>query len=458
MDLDIRQWSPTTGQEPVIRVGLILAADRCATVRITPGAERCAVEPAEGIGWTTDDDATLTFASQRGRLVVRRGNAMLPLGSHATVRPITAGALRAGAGICVHDVPAGRGFHWETQRDVRVPGAVEVYADGDVVVVVNVVPLEDYLSGVITAEMSGSCPGALLEAQCIVARSWLLAMTEAKHQNEPFHRCNDDCCQRYQGTDGISAAALAAVDATRGLVLLTPTRDVLDANYAKSCGGVSERARFVWGADKPGISAVVDAPAGSGADRFLPVTEANLAEYLDGAWAGAAGVFCSPAVVPIDVLGEYLGRVDRVDDYFRWHAVLPFATLREHWQRQAGPLAEVARLHDLRVLGRGVSGRVAQLEVVGADSHGRACQVQLPNEYAIRAALHPRFLYSSAFVTELERDAAGAVQTVGLRGAGWGHGVGLCQIGALGMALRGYDAQAICTHYYPQATLEHVYR
>ena len=442
----------TLPDEPALRVGLILAEDALETVRVTVGGGGCRVDRGDNAGRGAAGGQLLEVSRRNGELAVRGAEVAAGGGVMLTLRPITECGLTAGAGMCVHDVPAGRGFHWATRRNVHVPGTLEVYADARGLVVVNVVPLEAYLAGVITAEMSGACPAALLEAQCIVARSWLLAMAEAKHVGEAYERCNDDCCQRYQGADGLSAAALAAVGATRGQVLLTSAGDVLDANYAKSCGGISEWARFVWGADKPGISAVVDAPAESVAKQFLPVTEANLAAYLDGAWAAEAGVFCGPAVVPVETLGEYLGRVDRVDDYFRWCVTLTADELCEHWRGHDPRLAEITRLRDLRVLERGVSGRIARLEVVGAEQ-----TVVLASEYAIRAALHPRFLYSSAFATQFERDAAGDVRSVTLRGAGWGHGVGLCQIGALGMALRGYDSASICRHYYPQATLGHAY-
>ena len=183
---------------------------------------------------------------------------------------------------------------------------------------VNALPLEHYLSGVISGEMSGDCPAAFLESQCLVARSWVLAHTEAKHTELPIDCCNDDCCQRYHGTMDLTEAVLRAVESTRGRVLIDGDHRVVDANYAKCCGGVIESPENVWSVRKPGQRAAFDGPAESEAARFMPVTEDNLDDYLTGGWLAGTDVFCSPNVVDYHELSRYLGKVDVGGAYFRW--------------------------------------------------------------------------------------------------------------------------------------------
>jgi peptidoglycan hydrolase-like amidase len=360
-------------------------------------------------------------------------------------------------GVLVRDVVVGRGFHWQKRIDQTLAGALELLPGRRGVVLVNELPLEEYLAGVITAEMSGACPLDFLKAQCLVARSWLLAMTEPKHDSDPFDRCNDDCCQRYQGTGELNATALEAVRLTRGRVLLDPSGGVLDANYAKCCGGVSETPRTVWGVDKPGLAPIVDAPVGAGERRFFPITEENLGEYLDGDWLRTTRIYCSPNVVPPDAIARYLGRVDEIGDYFRWTARYERRKLEELLIEKLPEARELATLRELRVTKRGVSGRAHAVDVQWEDESGSLVDGCLDSEYRIREALHRKFLYSSAFAVRTERDADDRIKTVTLRGAGWGHGVGLCQIGALGMALSRIDFESICRHYYPKAGLATVY-
>ncbi len=453
--LSVRDWSPAAGCEPVVRVGIVLDEDGDAVVRLTTPAGPCRLESATGPPRTLPPGTAVTATRAGGGLRIEAGGAAhAALGVRLT--PLR-GELAPGQGTGVHGVVAGRGFHWQRRIDVTLGGVVELRPGRRGVVVVNELPLEDYLAGVITAEMSGACPAALLEAQCVVARSWLLAMTEPKHADAPFDRCNDDCCQRYQGTDDLSATALAAVRRTRGVLLRSPSGGVLDANYAKSCGGISETPVAVWGLAKPGITPVVDAPPDAPERRFYPITEANLEEYLDGEWVRTTRCYCSPNVVPRDAIGRYLGRVDTPDDYFRWTKSYGRAELEALLRTKLGDADELVELCDLRVRARGVSGRAYIVEAQWRDAHGAAVVRRIESEYRIRQVLHPKFLYSSAFAVRPERDADGRLTRVTLRGAGWGHGVGLCQIGALGMALSGHDYQTICRHYYPRATLARVY-
>ncbi|HRX86519.1 MAG TPA: SpoIID/LytB domain-containing protein, partial [Phycisphaerae bacterium] len=435
---DIRSWRTTTGREPTVRIGIVLDADDMKVLHIeTPD------EPYELRG-----RGCPTRAVRRSRIearlsdnsvLVRVDNGTLERAPFWRLVPQADQPVEHGCGALVRDVVAGRGFHWRKTIDQHLTGVLELRPARHGLVLVNETSLEPYLAGVITAEMGAECPLEFLKAQCVVARSWLLALTEKMHDGEPFDRCNDDCCQRYQGTDELSDVAIAATTGTRGMALLDSQGKVVDANYSKSCGGVSELPEHVWGVHKPGLSAVVDAPPGGVEHRFNPVTGDVFDEYLNGAWIESTKVYCSPNVVAPKDFARYLGRVDETDDYFRWTIRLARSEIDETIKAHVPEAEDFVRLHDLRVASRGVSGRAISLVVAYLDSAGQHREVTLPSEYRIRQALHPGFLFSSAIAIEIERDAAGVPEQISYRGAGWGHGAGLCQIGALGMGLCGID-------------------
>ncbi|MBU0638878.1 MAG: SpoIID/LytB domain-containing protein [Planctomycetes bacterium] len=450
-------WTPRTGAEPSVRIGIVLDRDACGRTELRLPAQQYALRADGKLVETLAAGTGLSARLAGDAVAVHVGDRLVTTASVVRLEGRSVQELAPGAGVLVRDVVAGRGFHWQKHIDQTLSGTLEMLPGQDGLILVNELPLEEYLAGVITAEMSGACPAALLEAQSVVARSWLLAMTEIKHERDPFDRCNDDCCQRYQGTDDLSATALAAVHGTRGQVLLAPGGAVLDANYAKSCGGVTELPQHVWKVEKPGLSAVVDAPLGELEHRFLPVTERNLDDFLDGSWLESTRMYCSPQVVSPELIGRYLGRVDEAGDYFRWTVHYSRAGLEALLREKLPETRELTELRDIRVLARGVSGRANSVGLEWRDERGEAVRVQLESEYRIRAVLHRKFLYSSAFAVRAERDQNERLKSVTLRGAGWGHGVGLCQIGALGMALTGGDCRAICRHYYPEAQLTTVY-
>jgi len=527
----LRDWTLARAVEPAVRVGIFLDGDAAAAVHLTPVRGPAVLGSPGGPDVVIEPGTEIEVRHARPALSLRiSGQAARTVPSLRLHAAPVADDLRVSkpgdceAGILLRDVPAGRGFHWEKRVSQILPGTLELSVGRHGVVLVNVLPLETYLAGVITAEMSAACPLEFLKAQAIVARSWLLAMTEPKHRGEPFDRCNDDCCQRYQGTGGLTATALAAVHDTRGVVLLSPaerrdgsepeaggradqsepeaparakdegiegSRDqeacsqlearapsepeargrangarrgdthrscsILDANYSKCCGGVTETPWAVWGLDKPGIRPIVDAPPDAPDRRFFPVSDANLEEYLDGAWLDQTQAYCSPNVVAPDSLSRYLGRVDTVGDYFRWAVRYTRAELEELLRVNLTDAAGLTELRDIHVRARGASGRAYAVQIDWLDAQGQPVRSRLDGEYRIRQALHRTFLYSSAFAVRPERDPGGRLSAIVLRGAGWGHGVGMCQIGALGMALSGQSSEAICSHYYAAAKLGGVY-
>lgn len=439
--------------EPEIRVGIVLPDDRMDWIFVRVPDAPCEIF-APGDTGDVVQSVKGKAAVEAGKVVFTSDRGLAGPAEVITIRPQRNAPVQAGAGIQLLGVRTGRGFHWEKRISPALTGTLEFRVYRGCLLVVNVLPLEDYLPCVIAGEMSGDCPLEFLKSQCVVARSWVLAHSEEKHREWPIDRCNDDCCQRYLGTNGLTPTAIEAARLTRGQVLLDPAGRLIDANYSKSCGGIIESPQNVWSVAKAGQRAAPDAPAGSAARRFFPLTEQNLDEYLTGAWLAATDVFCSPNVVPEEELPRYLSRVDEGGGHFRWKVAYDRKDL-EHILKQKffarlapGRAAPLQTLTDLTAIRRGESGRVTDLKVQYLDAMNVEHCVHIETEYAIRDALHEKFLYSSAFKVEIQRAESGLPARITLIGAGWGHGAGMCQIGALGMALKGYDYVAILRHYF----------
>lgn len=450
---DLSVWDMDVRQEPTIRVGVVLPEDDMQQVRLTIPAEPYVIGLDDMAGPTVDS-TTLDATVEGERVVVQVGDQRFGPASVVRLAPRDEQPLVRGAGIHVRGVVTGRGFHWQKRIHPALAGPLEVRVHDGLLLVVNEVPLEHYLVGVVTGEMSGDCPLEFLKSQVVVARSWVLALTENKHPGLPIHRCNDDDCQRYHGTTHITARAIEAVNSTRGQVLVDNRREIIDANYSKSCGGISETPENVWSVSKSGLTAVVDAPADSSARRFFPVTADNLHEYLTGDWLSSTDIFCSPAVVSEDDILRYLGKVDEAGRYFRWKVRYDREDLEQILRDKffarldSSHVAALTTLVDLRVSRRGVSGRAIEIDIQYLDPMRQTRFVKIADQHKIRDVLHEKFLFSSAFEVDIERDEAGLPRTVTLTGAGWGHGAGMCQIGALGMAIRGYSCEDIVNHYF----------
>lgn len=446
-------------REPIVRIGIVLEED---------GKSRLTLKvPSRGYQWATDDAAM--GAEPEGykveidgetRLTLRDGADREIVGKTPMLRllpPAGARATKPGDGVLVRDIVAGRGFHWQKMIDQTLPDVLEFRAIGGKLVLVNELPIETYLIGVITGEMSAECPIEFMKAQAIAARSWLLGQPVAPHPDKPYLWCNDDCCQRYQGTGGWSDQAIRAIQECRGEVLITASNHYCDARYSKNTGGISEDATSVWRTAIEGLDSRIDAPEDSPVNRFFPVTEANVVEYLTGDWLEKCDAFASPTVVPEDTITKYLGRVDEPGTYFRWTLTLTHAQMREALIKRGGA-TDVKEILEVIPGRRGRSGRLESVDVVYTSESGGERRHTLAPEYRIRAGLSMSFLYSSAFIVELDRDARGVVQRAVLRGGGWGHGAGLCQIGGLGRALKGQDYRTILAAYYSNVRLESIYR
>ena len=344
-------------------------------------------------------------------------------------------------------VPAGRGFHWEKNISIQVVGSLDISNNNGYLFVINQINLESYLMCVATSEMSGNCPPALLEAQTIAARSWLVAAVEQKHLDLGLDACNDDCCQRYQGIGNLSEQARSAANNTRGKFLIFDNM-ICDTRYSKSCGGVSENNENVWDMEpKPYLRGVFD-----GGGKELPdlTDTTNFTEWLKN----SHGCYCSNNYVNDEELKQYLGSVDEKGNYFRWEFTYSQDQILKMINEKTGQSFD----HVLSVdpIERGFSGRIIKLKISG-EVNNKPQEIFLESEYEIRRVFHPEFLYSSAFIINANSSINSPLDKITLKGAGWGHGVGLCQIGSLGMALSGKSSKDILTHYFLSTTIKKLY-
>jgi stage II sporulation protein D len=371
----------------------------------------------------------------------------------------------------IHAVTIGVDFHWQRQESQQFQGSLLLIPRGDDVLVVNRLPLENYLVSVISSEMSALCPSELLRAHSIVSRSWLLAQIRSNsgvspsltrpataHSSEiirwydreshvDFDVCADDHCQRYQGiSKAFSAEAFDAVQSTRGCVLIFDD-EVCDARYSKSCGGVTEEFRTAWAdRDVPYLSAVRDFD--TGAASLMP----NLTgEEAARSWIESSPpAFCNPRST--ELLARILPDFDQeTRDFYRWRVDYSQQELRQIITERLGD--DLGPITDLKPLTRGKSGRIIRLEILG----GRESLV-VGKELEIRRILSRSHLYSSAFIVRTQQQTdAKYPERFTLVGAGWGHGVGLCQIGAAVMAGEGYQHRHILEHYFSGVELKSLY-
>ncbi len=366
----------------------------------------------------------------------------------------------------------GVAFHWEHAEDLRFGGVLSLERRGRALDVVNEVPLEQYLVSVISSEMSARCPAAMLRAHAVISRSWIVAQLRGRggvapppgapervgdalrirrwydrEDHEHYDVCADDHCQRYQGlTRAFSEAATAAVRDTRGLALVDDG-EVCDARFSKCCGGMTELFSSAWGdEDPPYLRAVPDGPDDP-PGFALPLTdEAHAEAFL----RGSPPAWCSSADRAL--LERVLPELDHeTTDFYRWDMEIRQRDLRRLLRDKGG--LDVGPIRALRPLRRGPSGRLVELAIQGTRG-----TIEVGKELEIRRLLSPSHLYSSAFVVDAAGGGSdGAPEVFRLRGGGWGHGVGLCQIGAAVMAEHGHGHEAILAHYYRGATLATLY-
>lgn len=377
----------------------------------------------------------------------------------------TLSTMFAGPSFVLRDVTIGVNFHWERKEDQKFAGALKIIVDKGRLTAVNVIGVEDYLLSVISSEMSATASEEFLKAHAVISRSWVMAQIAAarnssegevpagvcnvptlmcdldarfnkdaghaeddvyeyvKWYDHEDHRsfdvCADDHCQRYQGlTRAVGPTVRKVIDATWGQVL-EHEGHLCDARFSKCCGGVMEKFETCWeDADHPYLQPLSDTPDHNpGAEPFCSTTDK-------------------------EILGQVLNSYDQETvDFYRWETTYDRKTLSELVSRRSG--VNIGEILEIVPLERGLSGRIYRLKIVGSEK-----TIIVGKELEIRRILSESHLKSSAFEVKMEDDR------IILEGSGWGHGVGLCQIGAAVMASRGYTYEEILRHYYPGSSLK----
>lgn len=324
---------------------------------------------------------------------------------------MTLSTLFAEASFILYDVVIGIDFHWQQKRTFKYAGGLKFIVEGDRITAVNCIGMEDYLMSVISSEMKSSASIELLKAHAVISRSWLKArLKDHKAGHEHFDVCADDHCQRYQGlTMAVGDDVCRAIDRTWGQVL-EYGGDICDTRYSKCCGGRTELFSTCW------------------EDVDLPYLQSVEDPFCD----------CENSSILSQVLNDY----DlHTADFHNWTVQYTTDELSELVRTRTG--IDFGTIVALEAVERGPSGRIKYLRITGT-----LREEVIGKELAIRKALSSSHLKSSAF--EIEKSPDGFV----LKGRGWGHGVGLCQIGAAAMAARGYDYRQILSHYYVGAEIK----
>lgn len=364
----------------------------------------------------------------------------------------TAGAAEIMTGadsVTIANAVMGAGFHWQRRFPLRLDRSANIIATDSPSVsssqtrigAIAELDIEDYLRSVVSSEMNPEAPKEFIKAHAIMARSWASRMkmhlNRKKGNNEfrcesgagkrivrifdssdhdGFDLCNDDHCQRFQGIGVVTEKAARAVEDTRGLVLTDAESRVADCRYSKCCGGRSERFSICW--------QDVDM------DYLQPVNDP----------------WCDPERLPEELRSALLKTVlkdydrETASSYFRWRRFADSEGIQSRLREQYGE--DIGEIKDIEPIARGDSGRISLLRLVGSEG-----SIEIGKELAVRMLLAPDCLLSSAF--SIERSGSGFM----LSGRGWGHGVGLCQIGAAGMALSGRTAEEILSFYFPNTRI-----
>ena len=436
-------------EEPIVSVGIVNASKLCFSLNApytVCGSQRCGkqvVELSEGrILWENTLYDELLFEP-----------------------------TDAQSSFTLEDVTIGVNFHWERKEAQTFLGKLRFIVEDNNICAINELPVETYLTSVISSEMRATSSLELLKAHAVISRSWLLAQIEQRkaennnvekqpsffktneeivrwydrEDHKRFDVCADDHCQRYQGiTKAANKHVVEAIQQTAGEIL-TRHGEICDARYSKCCGGAVEEFQYCWeNIKKPYLQALPDT---------LPDTT-PLPDLTDEAVArqwilSSPNAFCN--TTDQKVLSQVLNDFDQeTTDFYRWNQTYSQAEVKQLLEEKLE--VQFGDIIDLVPLSRGKSGRIYRLKIVGKER-----TLIIGKELEIRRALSKSHLYSSAFIVEKADIKDSVPQKFIIKGAGWGHGVGLCQIGAAMMGKQGYRYEEILLHYYKGAEITKAY-
>ena len=436
-------------EEPIVSVGIVSASKLCFSLNApytVRGSQRCGKQVVE---------------LSEGRI----------LWENALYDELLFEPTDAQSSFTLEDVTIGVNFHWERKEAQTFLGKLRFIVQDNNICAINELPVETYLTSVISSEMRATSSLELLKAHAVISRSWLLAQMEQRkaennnvekqpsffktdeeivrwydrEDHKRFDVCADDHCQRYQGiTKAANKHVVEAIQQTAGEIL-TRHGEICDARYSKCCGGAVEEFQYCWkNIKKPYLQALPDT---------LPDTR-PLPDLTDEAVArqwilSSPDAFCN--TTDQKVLSQVLNDFDQeTTDFYRWTQTYSQAELKQLLEEKLE--VQFGDIIDLVPLSRGKSGRIYRLKIVGKER-----TLIIGKELEIRRALSKSHLYSSAFIVEKADIKDGVPQKFIIKGAGWGHGVGLCQIGAAMMGKQGYRYEEILLHYYKGAEITKAY-
>lgn len=436
-------------KEPIVSVGIVSASKLCFSLNApytVCGSQRCGkqvVELSEGrILWENNFYDELLFEPNDTQ-----------------------------SSFTLEDVTIGVNFHWERKEAQTFLGKLRFIVENNNICAINELPVETYLISVISSEMRATSSLELLKAHAVISRSWLLAQMEQRkaennnavkqpslfktdeeivrwydrEDHKHFDVCADDHCQRYQGiTKAANKHVVEAIKQTAGEIL-TSRGEICDARYSKCCGGAVEEFQYCWeNIKKPYLQALPDTMPDT---TSLPnlTNEAVARQWI----LSSPNAFCN--TTDQKVLSQVLNDFDQeTTDFYRWIQIYSQAEVKQLLEEKLA--MQFGDIIDLIPMERGKSGRIYRLKIIGTQR-----TLIIGKELEIRRALSKSHLYSSAFVVEKVDIKDGVPQLFVIKGAGWGHGVGLCQIGAAMMGVQGYRYDEILLHYYKSAEITKVY-
>ena len=436
-------------EEPIVSVGIVSASKLCFSLNApytVCGSQRCGKQVVE---------------LSEGRI----------LWENALYDELLFEPTDAQSSFTLEDVTIGVNFHWERKEAQTFLGKLRFIVEDNNICAINELPVETYLTSVISSEMRATSSLELLKAHAVISRSWLLVQMEQRkaennnvekqpsffktdeeivrwydrEDHKRFDVCADDHCQRYQGiTKAANKHVVEAIQQTAGEIL-TSHGEICDARYSKCCGGAVEEFQYCWeNIKKPYLQALPDTLSDS---TPLPdlTDEAVARQWI----LSSPDAFCN--TTDQKVLSQVLNDFDQeTTDFYRWSQTYSQTEVKQLLEEKLE--VQFGDIIDLVPLSRGKSGRIYRLKIVGKER-----TLIIGKELEIRRALSKSHLYSSAFIVEKTDIKDGVPQKFIIKGAGWGHGVGLCQIGAAMMGKQGYRYEEILLHYYKGAEITKAY-